>query len=164
MSTIINIPEEAFSLLNIHNKENDIPISAIVNTNLLDFEYKEYFQWECVVYIAYSPCESGLPDHEEYDRLNSFFDELDTLLKHDKEHPNALFFVRILSEGEAECVWMLNNPNIASESLDNLIDSGDYDMEFEYRIEQDSNWENYSYFLDRKNVIKSDASANLLDK
>lgn len=154
MRAIFSIPEEAFSLLNITNKEGATPISAIVNTSLLDFEYREYFEWECVVYISYSENESGLPNNEDYDKLNAFFDKLDTLLKQDKEHPNALFFVRLLSDGEAECVWMLNNPDIASESLDELIDSGDYDMEFEYRIEHDSNWENYSYFLDRDNVSK----------
>lgn len=142
-------------------KKNDATlISAIVNTNLLDFEYKEYFQWECVVWISYSADESGLPDKEGFEHLNSFFDKLDMLLKHDKNHPNALFFVRLLSDGEAECVWMLNNPDVASESLGNLIESGDHDLEFEYRIEKDPTWENYSYFLERKNVTKSDASAN----
>lgn len=153
MRASFSIPEEAFSLLEITNKEGTAPISAIVNTSLLDFEYREYFEWECVVYISYS-YESGLPNNENYEKLNAFFDKLDTLLKHDKDHPNALFFVRLLSGGEAECVWMLNNPDIASESLDGLIDSGDYDMEFEYRIEYDSNWENYSYFLDRENVLE----------
>lgn len=154
MSATFTIPEEAFSLLKITNKESATPISAIVNTGLLDFEYREYFEWECVVYISYPENESGLPNNEDYEKLNAFFDKLDTLLKHDKDHPNALFFVRLLSSGEAECVWMLNNPDIASESLDDLIDSGDYDMKFEYRIEYDSNWENYSYFLDRENVTE----------
>lgn len=154
MSTSFSLPEEAYSHLSITFNEGGNPASAIVNTSLIDFEYKEYFAWECVVRFDYEPGEDGLPkDDEEFDRVNAFFEKLDALLKQDDTHPNALFFVRILVDGEAECVWMLNNPDLAAEALDQLIADGSHECEFGYSIEHDKNWENYSYFLQNENVI-----------
>lgn len=153
MAAIFCLPEEEFSHLSIQFDEDSNLASVIVNTSLIDFEYKEYFGWECVVKYDYEPGEDGLPkDDEEFDRVNDFFDRLDALLVHDEEHPNALFFVRILDNGEAECVWMLNNPDPAAEALGQLLDGGDYELEFGYSIDNDKEWENYSYFLQKENV------------
>lgn len=142
------LPQEELASLELRNKEDDSLSLAIVNTNLTNFEHKEFFAWECVVWIAYDKDEkSGLPTNEGYIVLNEFFEQLDMMLKEPAEHPNALFFVRIVGDGTAECVWMLNNPDIAEEKLNELIKSGEHPLEFEYQIEQDYNWENYSYFL-----------------
>lgn len=155
MTASFLIPEEGFSHLRIRFEEGGLPASVIVNTGLIDFGYKEYFGWECVVKYDYEAGEDGLPkDDDEFDRVNAFFERLDALLKQDDEHPNALFFLRFLDDGEAECVWMLNEPASGAEVLNQLIENGDYEFEFEYKIENDEEWENYSYFLQKENVIE----------
>lgn len=150
---MISIPEEAYSLIELRDKNDGSVSMVMLNTNLIDFEYKQYFDWECVVWITYDEDETcGLPAKEGYGPLNEMFTQLDDMLKAPADHPNGLFFVRIVGGGVAECVWMVNNPDIVEEKLDELIDSGDYPLEFEYRIDKDPDWDNYSYFLDAKYV------------
>lgn len=148
---MISIPGEAYSLIKLHDKSDDSVSMVMLNTNLIDFEYKQYFDWECVVWITYDEDEAtGLPTKEGYEPLNELFSQVDDMLKAPMEHPNALFFVRIVGGGVAECVWMVNNPDIAEEKLNELIDSGNHALEFEYRIDKDHGWKNYNYFLDAK--------------
>lgn len=155
LGAMLTIPEEAYSYLRMKSPESGKPLSVIVNTSLVDFQYRPFFGWQCVVWIEYDEDgTSGQPiDPDEFDCLNHFFDRLDAMLKADSDHPNALFHVRITGDGMAECVWMLNDPDKASDALDDLIHSGDHEMQFQYKIEQDRNWEQYSYFLDPDNVI-----------
>lgn len=150
------LPEASYVTLQVHDKEEDSDMMVLLNNSLMDFEHKAFFDWECVVNIEYEQDENGFPTEESHTKLNNFFEELDDMLCSPEDHPNALFFVRLIGDGIAECVWMVNNPDPVDEQLSNLIESGNYPLLFEYRMERDINWENYSFFLDPDLLTDSD--------
>lgn len=45
-------------------------------------------------------------------------------------------------------MWYVNNPELAHEYLQGLIDSGEYPFEFEYQMTHDKDWKEAHFWLD----------------
>jgi hypothetical protein len=56
--------------------EKGIPLIAIVNTDLLNWDAKPSYPWMMVITITYTPQNNGMPDTNTYQNMNRFEDEL----------------------------------------------------------------------------------------
>ncbi len=135
------IPEEYYSILDF-NQEN-LPGIAVVNTALRAFEPKEVFAWHLSLILDFEDLvDNGMPSSAELEIVDAFGDKLDLLIKgNDLDKPNALFLARITWNKTRELIWRVFNPEIADKTLQDIINNGDYPRQFEYRMEQDDNWD-----------------------
>lgn len=135
------IPEESYSLYEF--QDNNLPGIAILNTSLKDFEPHEVFDWHLSLILDLVNVDgSGLPDLDEQEELNLIEDKLDSLIKGDNlDKPNALFFARITWDKTRQLIWRVCDPKIANITLQDIIANKKYTRDFDYRMEQDLNWE-----------------------
>lgn len=145
----IDLPEESFTLLEY--KEDDLPCIAMVNSGLLDFEHKNIFHWHLSVIIDFEDMiEKGMPSIEEREIVDPFCDKLDEEIK---AGGNALFLVRETWNKTRRLVWMVYDPEIANQHLQYLIEYNKCPRPFDYRMEEDMEWEQAEWYL---SAIKSE--------
>lgn len=150
----IEIPEEELS---IHETICDSHYAIVVlNDALLDLDsiQKAVFGWTCRVQIGYINCnEDNFPLHEDREDSSDFIDAISIGLKGNPEHPNGVYIGKIISNGQCDAVWQLNNPELAANYLDRVINSGNYPIGgIEYNIECDPSWNSIQfYFQDFRN-------------
>ena len=87
-----------------------------------------------------------MPTHEESEFVYEYFEKLDSAIRGDVNHPNALFLARITWNGTLEAIWQVNEPEIVHKYLQNIIEEKSYPREMDDRIEYDAKWENVSYY------------------
>jgi hypothetical protein len=135
------IPDENYQIIKF-NQEEKVGI-AVINTALNSKDLKEIFSWNCSIMLQLeNTTENGLPTQEEISLLEKFEDFLDDKIKGDnKEKPNALFFGRITWNSTRQLIWKVYEPELSNNFLTELIESENYAFEFDYRIEEDQNWE-----------------------
>ena len=135
------IPKESFSILDFN--QDELPGVAVINTALRDFEPKEVFAWHLSLMIDFEDLiDNGMPSKTEREIVDPFGDKLDLLIKGDDlNRPNALFLARIAWNKTRELIWRVFDPNIVDKTLKEIIDSGDYPRQFEYKMEHDENWD-----------------------
>ena len=142
----IRIPEETFSVVECSWDDN--PAIIVVNTSLRKFKAKKYFGWSCSLCLEFKDCgENGIPTIEESDFVYNYFMQLDSAIRGDQNHPNALLLARITYHGSYEIIWQINNPDIVHEYLQNIINEKSYPREMDYRIEYDEKWKNVNWYL-----------------
>lgn len=131
------IPEPYYSLINTSRGSD--PAVVVVNSALRAFEDREAFPWHLKIAIA---CKligaNGMPTVEEIEVLNRLEDKVSKLLQ---SKNNALFLARITCRGERGLVYRVNDPEVASKTLEKLISAPSQLREWEYRMEQDLHWE-----------------------
>ena len=148
----ITLPGESFAFLESRDNEDGSLALMVINSALKDFKddvlLKKVFGWYCSVVFDYYDVDDSLwPSSEELSFMQQYVDEFDRAIKGDPDHPNALFVAKITHNGTCQVIWMLNNPNLASDYLDGVIAENNQKREFDYRIEQDRNWDSIGYFL-----------------
>lgn len=141
------IPEEHYSILNF--EDEGLPGVAVVNTALRDFEGKIVFDWNLSLIIELEDIiENGMPSKKEVEIVDSFGDKLDNIIKGpDKEKPNALFLARITWNKTRRLIWRVFDPEIADTILQGIISKGDSPREFDYQMEQDTEWNFTKWYL-----------------
>lgn len=134
------VPEEYYSILEF--KQEELPGVAVVNTALRDFEPKEVFSWHLSLMVDLEDLvENGMPSPEEQEIVEEFGDSLDLIIKgEDTEKPNALFLARITWNGTRELIWRVFDPEIANDSLQQIIKEGNAIRQFDYKMEDDEEW------------------------
>lgn len=134
------IPDEHYSILNFRQEE--LPGIAVVNSALREFEPKEVFSWHLSIMVDLKELiENGMPSRTEVEIVDNFGDFLDSKIKgDDKEKPNALFLARITWNATRELIWRVYDPEVADTFLKDLIKNGNPIREFDYRMENDSEW------------------------
>jgi len=142
------IPEESYSI--IKYKQEELPAIAVVNTALRDFEPKEVFSWHLSIIIDFEDLiENGMPSQAERDIVDPFGDNLDVLIKGaDAEKSNALFLARVTWNGTRQLIWRVFDPEIVHKTLQKIINGNDYPREFDYRMEQDTEWDYAKWYLE----------------
>ena len=141
----VEIPEDHYAL--VESSVDDLPAVIVVNTALRDFKAKDVFGWSCSLIIDYKElAQNGMPTHEESELVYEYFEKLDSAIRGDVNHPNALFLARITWNGTLEAIWQVNDPEIVHKYLQNIIAEKSYPREMDYRIEYDAKWENVSYY------------------
>ena len=128
--------------------EEDKPAIIVLNSNLRDFKEKDVFGWTCSLTIYYKDLkENGMPTHEESDIVLDYVEKLDSAIKGDPDHPNALFVARETCDGQINVFWQLNEPEPVHQYLQSIIEENSYPREMEYRIEYDAEWKSVEWFL-----------------
>ena len=135
------IPDENYQIIEF-NQEEKYGI-AFINTALQSNELKEVFCWNCSILLELeNTTENGMPLEDDFIILDDFEDYLDGNVKgENKEKPNALFFGRITWNSTRQLIWKVFNPEITNDFLEKLIESENYPFEFDYRIEEDEDWQ-----------------------
>lgn len=142
----IVFPEERFAVIN--SSCDGKPAVIVVNTGLRKFKAKDIFGWYCSLVIEYKDlAENGMPAPEESDFVYRYFEQLDSAIKGDPGHPNAVFLARVTYNGTFEAIWQVNNPEIVHEYLQKIIEEKTYPREMDYRIEYDAKWKNADWYL-----------------
>ena len=134
------IPDENYQILEFIQEE--LPGIAVINKSLIDFEPKEVFSWHCSVMVHFNQLiENGMPDVTDRTKVEEFEDWLDDEIKGEcKEKPNALFLGRITWNKTRELIWRIYEPKKTNEILNKLIETKDYELPFDYRIDPDNEW------------------------
>jgi Family of unknown function (DUF695) len=154
----VHIPEENYQILNFNQEE--LPAIAVVNSNLIDFEPKEVFSWQCSIMLNFENLiENGMPEQNDVLKADNFEDFLDEKIKGvNKEKPNGLFLARITWNKTRELIWRVYDPEPINKFLTDLIDRKDYPFEFDFRIDSDEKWKLAEWHL--KSCKKSTAGNN----
>lgn len=140
------IPEEKYDLLNFNSE--GLPGVAVVNSTLRDFEPKEIFAWHLSLVVTYqSLIDNEMPSEEERTKSEQLEDFLHPLIKVNNTKPNALFLGRVTWHGTREIIWRVYDPELANKTLQRIIESGDYPIEFEYSMSHDDGWEQAEWYL-----------------
>jgi len=140
----IILPEESYTL--IEYKEDDLPCIATVNSALPEFEHKEIFRWHLSVIIDFDDIiDNGMPSEEEREIVDPFCDKLDEEIK---AGGNALFLARETWNKTRRLVWMVYDSEIAHQHLQYIIDNHKHPRPFDYRMEEDIEWSQPSWYFD----------------
>lgn len=125
------------------------PHVGVFNSGIMQLEPKEAFSWYLSLIIDYAKTVGEeMPLNDDTVKMQDFSDLLSEKLAIDSIHPNALFLGRVTGEGQTQIMWYVNNPELAHEYLQGLIDSGDYPFEFEYQMTHDKDWKEAHFWLD----------------
>lgn len=140
------IPNENYTLINTSRK--GLPAVVVLNKSLRGFNYKSIFGWACTIRIMLKVlAENGMPTYEESCIALDFFDSLDSTIKGNDVHPNALFVSRITNDGILEANWQLNDPGIVDKQLQSIIKGKTYPRDFDYEIRYDEEWDRIKWYL-----------------
>jgi Family of unknown function (DUF695) len=143
--TVVNvrIPKESYSLLEF--RQRDLPGFASINTALKEFEPKLIFSWHLsILFECVDLIDNRLPSPDEQNTLYEFEDKLGHLFK---VNSNALFVARVTYDGRRELIWRVHDPEIANSILQKILCTRDYPRQFEYRMEEDQQWQKASWYL-----------------
>ncbi len=128
--TQVNIPEEKLEGRKFTLQGH--PGFGIFNVNALQLEPKPIFGW-CLslIMLPKEEPESGIIDEKEYVDMQDYCDRLSQILQEDPEHTNSIFIARITLGSHIECIWYVNNPELANSSLQRIIN--DHSSPFPFR-------------------------------
>ncbi len=142
------IPDENYQILKFN--QDELPGIAVINKSLVNFEPKEVFNWHCSVMVHFNQLiENGMPDLTDRTTVEEFEDWLDDEIKgENKEKPNALFLGRITWNKTRELIWRIYQPEVTNTILNKLIETKDYELPFDYRIDQDNEWKLAKWHLE----------------
>jgi len=87
------------------------------------------------------------PSQADRDLLDPFEDSLRSLLNSDPARPNALFLARITWNGTRELIYRVHDPEVANDALQGIIKSREYPREFDFRMDDDPEWEMAEWHL-----------------
>jgi hypothetical protein len=143
----VSIPEEDYSILNFTNE--DLPGVAVVNMALKDWEPKEVFSYHLSVIIDFEEVvDNGMPSREEGEAVDALEEKLQSLIKGpDIEKPNALFLARVTWNHTRQILWRVFDPEAANEALQGFIDGKSNNREFDYHMEEDTEWKYAEWYL-----------------
>lgn len=143
----VHFPEDAYTVATA--SIDDLPAVAVVNTAMKKFEARDVFGWHLSVIIDYKElAENGMPTNEESDFVLNYFDQIDDSIRGDKQHPNAVFIARITHNGMLHAIWQVNNPELANQYLQKIIDDNSSPRPMEFTMEYDATWKEANIHLD----------------
>lgn len=139
------IPEEEYAL--IEWKEEGLPVVALLNIALKDFEPKEVFSWHLSLIIDFEDLiDNGMPSVEEREIVDPFCDQLDEEIK---AGGNALFLIRDTWNKTRRLIWRVYDPEIAHQHLQSINEYKLHPRNIDYDMEQDVEWERAKWYLDQ---------------
>ena len=148
------VPEEKPVLVEF--TQDGLPGIAFMNGALVEFEPKLVFRWHLSVMLELEELnENGRPSRLEREMVDPFGEALDDLLKGpDPEKPNALFLARITWNTTRELIYRVYDAAVANRTLEELISAKSYPREFDYRIDDDPDWDLAKWHLDALRGIR----------
>jgi hypothetical protein len=123
---------------------NDLPIFAIVNTTLLNWDGKASHPWIITIKITYDGSDTnGMPGQETYDLMDRFEDELMALLSSDKGYLNI---GRETADNLREVYLAGTEFRDSSLVIDELIEGFKENLQIDYTIYKDKYWKTFERF------------------
>ncbi len=142
----IVLPDDHYSIVECESEGK--PSIIVVNSGLKGFKNRDVFGWNCTLMIEFKDlADNGMPTHEESDIVLDYVEKLDSAIKGNPDHPNALFVARETCDGQMQVYWQVNEPKLVHEYLQSIIQEKSYPREMEYRIEYDDEWKKVEWFL-----------------
>ena len=142
----VEIPEDKPELFKFN--QDNLPGIVYVNAALSGFEPKKVFVWHLSIIINLENLiENGMPSIEEREIIDPFGDELEKNIRGDLEKPNALFLARVTWNATRELIFRVFDPEIANDHLQSIISSKSYPREFDFRMEEDFEWQKTEFYL-----------------
>ncbi|WP_333864445.1 DUF695 domain-containing protein [Sphingobacterium sp.] len=124
--------------------ENDLPILAIINTTLLDWDGKVSHPWIVTLKISYDgTATKGMPDQETYDLMDKFEEALMNNL------PNDIGFLNIgreTADNLREIYLACREFRKISMTIDQLIEQYKENLQIDYSIYKDKYWKTFERF------------------
>jgi hypothetical protein len=123
---------------------NGLPLIAIINTTLLDWDGKASHPWILKVEIKYDGSNNnGMPDNNTYELLNSFEDEIMFELK---DFEGYLNIGRQTADSERIFYFACKDFRKPSKLLHLLTNKYSGNLEFTYDIYKDKYWQSFERF------------------
>lgn len=123
----------------INTSRGSDPAVVVVNSALRTFDARESFPWHLTITIDCKFLGSkGMPTAEEVSTLNRLEDELSPSIEGEQ---NAMFLARVTCRGKRELIYRVHDPEKVNTLLQGLISAPAQLREWEYRMEQDLDWD-----------------------
>ena len=143
---VTTIPEESF--IAIEPVIDGHQALTIINTSLKDFAHKEVFSWNLSIIFHFEDAEeNGMPKDNGMERIQQFCEDLEKQFNEALGKPNALFTFRETYNGISHVTWRVYDSDIIEEVLQKVIEEENYPFGFEYRLEDDKDWELVAWYL-----------------
>ncbi|OOG18505.1 DUF695 domain-containing protein [Sphingobacterium sp. CZ-UAM] len=124
--------------------QNDLPILAIINTSLLDWNGKASHPWIVTLRINYNgTATNGMPDQLTYDLMDKFEDDLMSSLPQDIGHLNI---GRETADNIREVYLACTEFRKSSQTIDQLIGEYQNKLDIDYAIYKDKYWNSFERF------------------
>ncbi|MDR6966847.1 hypothetical protein J2X31_000847 [Flavobacterium arsenatis] len=123
---------------------NGLPLVAIINTTLLEWDSKASHPWILKIEINYDgKNNNGMPDNDTYQRLNAFEDELMLDLKDSEGYLNV---GRETANSERNIYFACKDYRKPSKILADLIKKHIGTLDISYVIYKDKYWQSFERF------------------
>ncbi len=142
--TEVYIPEEEYAVVSF--AMDGEPRVGVFNKNIMQLEPKEAFGWFISLLSDFN-IGAQMPDENEMAKMADFCDGLTDRLIMDPNHQNVCFLGRVTGAGQTRMMWYANNPELAHNLLQKIIEKKDYPFDFKYEIFHDPEWEYARYWL-----------------
>lgn len=124
--------------------ENDLPILAIINTTLLDWDGKASHPWIVTLKISYDGTTTqGMPNRETYDLMDNFEEELMNSLPDDI---GVLNIGRETADNLREIYLACTEFRKITMTIDQLIEQYEEKLQIDYGIYKDKYWKSFERF------------------
>jgi len=123
---------------------NELPLFAIVNADLLEWDRKASHPWIAIFKIAYDGTENhGLPNEKDYELLNEIEEEI---LQHLKDASGYLNIGRQTADGVREIYFACVDFRLPSKVLYNTKEKYTHRFEIQFSIFKDKYWQTFNRF------------------
>jgi hypothetical protein len=122
----------------INTSRGSLPAVVVVNSALRDFDQRSQFRWHLRIEIECKElADRGMPTRSEGIVLYQLEDEIGAALD---LQGNGIFAARITCNGHRELLYRIHDPEKAAPKLQQLIDNPTPLREWDFRMEEDPNW------------------------
>ncbi len=123
--------------------ENGMPLIALINRTILDWDAKASHPWIVRVEIAYQANENGFPDQDTYQLLNEFEDELIEILPDEKGYLNL---GRETVDGNRDIFFACKDFRTAARVLEQKKKKYQENFTVGYAIYKDKYWQSFERY------------------
>lgn len=124
--------------------EEDLPVIAIINTDLLAWDSKASHPWIMTITVEYNGDDNlGMPNPETYELLNTFEDEV---MKELKDSDGYLNIGRQTAEGERKIFFACKEFRKPSKAIARIMEEKKNIIKGDYDIYKDKYWKSFNRF------------------
>ena len=129
-------PKSYYTL--IETSRGPDPAIVVVNSSLRTFAGRNRFLWHLRIEISCRLIgQNVMPAAEESETLYVIEKKMETRLARNN---NAIFVSRVTCRGSRELSFRVHNPQLANDSLQELLDAPTQSRDWNYRMERDPEW------------------------
>ena len=123
--------------------DNGMPLIAMINRTLLDWDAKASHPWIVRVEIAYQANESGFPDEKTYQLLNQFEDEVIEILPDEEGYLNL---GRETADGNRDIYFACKDFRMPARVIEQMKKKYQANFNVGYAIYKDKYWQSFERY------------------